>query len=302
MTKIQKISRPVNGIVVQQRVLDGFINATAMCVAHNKKIDSWFRTNETFQLFLALAENLDLNFNYSDLSNLDVARLSASNYAEIFPQLIVSKRGSPETGGGSWLHPDLAIQLAQWCSPPFALQVSGWIRDWMTTGQNPLWKQRDIDRVIYRDVLKDEARLRMTDQVKVYLQQIKKYDDQKYRGDFFAKVHDNINIAVTTETAKQMKIRLSQILGREVKQDEFIRDYFPALHLTRYISLCEAVANFMIRDALHPETAIERAIEIALPANYIAEQIDFVEHINFVRQRLGQPILGQGNSGFFLGQ
>lgn len=95
-----------------------------------------------------------------------------------------------------------------------------------------------------------------------------------------------------------MKKRLSQILGREVKDSELIRDHFPALYLTRYISLCEAIANFMIREKLQPDTAIERAIEIALPANYVAKQIDFVEHINFVRQRLGQPILSQGNSGF----
>jgi hypothetical protein len=28
-----------------------------------------------------------------------------------------------------WIHPDLAIQLAQWISPIFALQVSKWIRE-----------------------------------------------------------------------------------------------------------------------------------------------------------------------------
>jgi hypothetical protein len=27
---------------------------------------------------------------------------------------------------GSWIHPDLAVQLAQWISPKFALQVSRW--------------------------------------------------------------------------------------------------------------------------------------------------------------------------------
>lgn len=296
MPKIQKVCRDVNGIAVEQRLTDGFINATAMCVAHKKDVSEWLALEGTLRLVGALAKKLKINPIPGKVGNSVYTRVSA-----IYPTLVITKRGSPETGGGTWVHPKLAVHVGQWCSEEFALQVSDWIEEWMTTGQNPLWKQGDIDRVIYRDVLKDEARLRMTDQVKVYLQQIKKYDDQKYRGDFFAKVHDSINIAVTTETAKQMRIRLSQILGREVKQNELIRDYFPALHLTRYISLCEAVANFMIRDALHPETAIERAVEIALPANYIAEQIDFVEHINFVRQRLGQPILVQGSSGFFPG-
>jgi hypothetical protein len=35
---------------------------------------------------------------------------------------------------GSWIHPDLAIQLAQWISPSFALQVSEWIRTLFTDG------------------------------------------------------------------------------------------------------------------------------------------------------------------------
>ena len=34
----------------------------------------------------------------------------------------------------TWLHPDLAIQLAQWLSPEFALQVSSWIRELYANG------------------------------------------------------------------------------------------------------------------------------------------------------------------------
>ncbi|MCC5637621.1 hypothetical protein LC593_17600 [Nostoc sp. CHAB 5844] len=38
MSEIQKISKDVNGITVEQRITDGFINGTAMCVAHGKDI------------------------------------------------------------------------------------------------------------------------------------------------------------------------------------------------------------------------------------------------------------------------
>lgn len=296
--KNKKISREVNGITVEQRLADGFLNATAMCATHGKDLTQWFRTKETLELFCALlADNSDI-FNPVDLQDLDISRLSGSKYSEMFPSLITSKRGSPQAGGGTWLHPDLAIQLAQWCSPAFAIQVSRWIREWMTTGQNPMWAQQDIDRVLYRDALKDEARLRMTDEVKIYLQQIQRYDDQKFRGEFFARVHDAINIAITGETAKSMRIRVSQILGREVKECELIRDYFPALVLQKYISICESSANYMLRDQLEPLVAVEKAIDYALPANYLPTPIDFVEHINFVRQRLSQPSIGSGGSGF----
>lgn len=84
----------------------------------------------------------------------------------------------------------------------------------------------DIDRVGLRASLKDDARLRMTDQVKVHLEQIRRYDDKKFRGQFFSRVHDAINVAVTGETAGQMRDRLSLLIGRQVKPGELLRDYF----------------------------------------------------------------------------
>lgn len=294
MTKNQRISRNVNGITVEQRVTDGFINGTAMCVAHGKKINDWFGNDETIELVEALATDLGLSIKDGISRNSGVMEVSAA-----YPQLVISKRGSPENGGGTWLHPDLAIQLAQWCSAPFAIQVSRWVREWMTTGQNPVWSQADIDRVQYRDALKDEARLRMTNQVKIYLEQMRRYDDKKYRGIYFAKVHDGLNTLITSETSKQMRLRLSQLLGREVKECELIRDYFPAIVLQRYISMCEAAANLMIREDLQPLLAVERAAEIVLPANYLPAPIDFVEHIKLVRYRVAALSSGQGSLDFF---
>jgi hypothetical protein len=293
MTKNQKISRDVNGITVEQRVTDGFINGTTMCVAHSKKINDWFRTGEVLELFFALADDLELGGKDENSRNLDAVKLSASKYAQLFPELVISRSGSPENGGGTWLHPDLAIQLAQWCSAPFAIQVSRWVRDWMTSGQNPIWVIDDVDRLTSRNALKDDARLRMTAQVKIYLEQIKRYDDAKYRGMFFAQVHDSINCAITGETAKQMRVRLSQTLGKNIKESELIRDYFPTLDLQRYIALCEASANFMLRENLHPLTAVERAAEIVLPASYIPRSIDFTENISSVRGRLITLLSGQ---------
>jgi hypothetical protein len=256
---------------VHQRVADGYINLNQMAEAAGKRIDNWTRLQETQDL-IAVFES-EPEGDPSDLRDRP-------------PALITIRGGSG--GGGTWAHPDIAIQFAQWCSPAFALQVSRWVREWLTTGRSPL---ADIDRVGLRSGLKDDSRLRMTDQVKVYLEQIERYDDKKYRGIFFSKVHDAINVAVTGETSKQMRDRLSALIGRAVKQDELIRDYFPAEVLQRYISMCEASANFMIREDLQPLTAVERAAEIVLYAGYRPTPINFVEHIKFVRQRL---ITGQG--------
>ena len=152
--KVAKFVRRVNNVDVEQRATDGFINGTAMCIAHGKDINQWYRTWDTLELFVALADQMGIphkfgNFNFRtkcfegeiksvELQNLDVTKLSGAKYAEFFPGLIFVKRGSPAIGGGALLHPDLAIQLAQWCNKPFAIQVSQWVREWFITGYNPI--------------------------------------------------------------------------------------------------------------------------------------------------------------------
>lgn len=144
----------------------------------------------------------------------------------------------------------------------------------------------DIDRVGLRAALKDDARLRMTDQVKVHLEQIRRYDDKKYRGKFFARVHDTLNVEVTGETAGQMRDRLGKLLGRKVKPGELLRDYFPITSLQSYIAMCETSANLMLKRGAHPLDAVREAAELALPVTHIAEPIDFVEHIKLVQGRV----------------
>ena len=44
----------------------------------------------------------------------------------------------------TWIHPKLAIQLAQWISPEFALQVSDWILDLFTFGKVDINLNKEI--------------------------------------------------------------------------------------------------------------------------------------------------------------
>jgi len=263
------IAHNLNASTIHQRASDGYINLNQIADAADRRVDNWLRLQEVQDLIHEFESQQNLHS--SDLRNVKPA--------------FVTSRARADRGGGTWAHPDIAIQFAQWCSPAFALQVSRWVREWMTTGRNPL---TDIDRTGLRDTLKDDSRTRMTDQIKTYLEQIKRYDDKKYRGQYFIKVNDAINRAITTETAKEMRNRLSDLIGREVKKGELIRDYFPILFLNKYISLCEAAANLMLREGQQPLIAVERAAEIVLPANYIPKPIDFVEHIKNVRLRIVQ--------------
>lgn len=257
------ISHNHNQTLINQRYKDGYINLTAMAQAEGKLIADYLRLDTT----KAFLEELSKTMGIPIVSLVEV------------------KTGR---NGGTWGHPQVAIHCGQWCSPAFAVLVTRWVTTWMTTGQNPL--QSDLDRMIYRDTLKDESRLRMTDQIKEYLESIQSYDNRKYRGQYFARVHDRINLVIAGETAKQMRARLSELLGREVKDSELLRDYFPALMLQRYISICEATANLII-EGQNPLDAVDRAKAIVLARGYLPQKIDFVESIKFVRQR---AITGQG--------
>jgi KilA-N domain len=46
--------------------------------------------------------------------------------------LIQSMKGGDIRFQGTWVHPQVAINLAQWLSARFAVQVSQWIYDWMS--------------------------------------------------------------------------------------------------------------------------------------------------------------------------
>ncbi|MGK7898273.1 MAG: KilA-N domain-containing protein, partial [Xenococcus sp. (in: cyanobacteria)] len=252
------------GREIHQRIIDGYINLNQMAEANGKRIDNWLQNQSTKNLLSEIERQ------QNKLPGLPGSLLE--------PLITIEGRD-----GGTWAHPDIAIQFAQWCNPAFALQVSRWVREWMTTGRNPL---ADMDRVGLRDSLKDDSRIRMTDQVKEYLEQIKRYDDRKYSGIYFAKVHDAINQAITGETAKQMRERFSKELKQKIKQNELIRNYFPSKTLQLYISMCEASANLMLKKGRQPLTAVEEAADLVLPANYIPDPINFVEHIKEVRSRL----------------
>jgi hypothetical protein len=48
-----------------------------------------------------------------------------------------------EINQGTFAHPDIAIQIAQWRSPKFALQVSRWIHELLTTRKAELGNEKN---------------------------------------------------------------------------------------------------------------------------------------------------------------
>jgi hypothetical protein len=130
--KIEELKRPqeivelkleciLNGITVLAREGDGYINATQLCQAGGKLFASWKRLDSTLDLIKELEIDTGIPQN----------------------NLIYIKRGnSQKITQGSWIHPDLAVQLAQWISPKFALQVSRWVRELSSTGSIKLYQEK----------------------------------------------------------------------------------------------------------------------------------------------------------------
>jgi len=96
---------------------DGYVNATLLCKASGKRIDNWMCLETTKKLHHEFFNSLGSQ----GVKSLDCLQ---GKY------------------GGTFIHPDLAVQLAQWISPSFALQVSRWIREIMLTGRVELGNEK----------------------------------------------------------------------------------------------------------------------------------------------------------------
>jgi hypothetical protein len=103
----------LNNVVITSRPLDHYVNATQLCQAGGKKFSHWFSLDTTKELINELSAD---------------AGIPASGLVE------TKRGGNDKSKQGSWIHPDLSIQLAQWISPKFAIQVSKWIRTLFSDG------------------------------------------------------------------------------------------------------------------------------------------------------------------------
>jgi hypothetical protein len=106
----------LNNIIIESRNTDNYINATQLCQAGNKKFNNWFRMDSTKLLIKELEKEIE--------TTDDALKRASSS----LPIIEINKGSKDKNDQFTWIHPDLAIQLAQWISPSFALQVSKWIR------------------------------------------------------------------------------------------------------------------------------------------------------------------------------
>jgi KilA-N domain len=106
------IKRQHANTLISQRAKDGYINATAMCKAAGRHFKHYNENANTKAFVAALAAE---------------AGIPTS-------ELIQSVSGGVPELQGTWVHPQVAIHLAQWLSPQFAVQVTQWVFEWISGG------------------------------------------------------------------------------------------------------------------------------------------------------------------------
>lgn len=106
------ILREFNGKSIRHRA-DGFMSLTDMCESHGKLFADWNRLKATKDYLKAL-----LDKHYGDSHNGPIESKVG---------------GTPETTG-TWGDRRVAMRLAQWLSPEFAIQVDEWVVELMEVG------------------------------------------------------------------------------------------------------------------------------------------------------------------------
>lgn len=276
MGKLLPFSRVVNGIIVDQRRTDGFINGTAMCVAHGKDIANWLKTDDTWELVCAVAVEENIQSKSPKKGISVYTRVSAT-----FPQLVISRQGSPENGGGTWLHPDLAVQLAQWCNKPFAVQVSRWIREWILTGKNPVkvdadqefeaWQQRYNIRVFLKDFLRPELM-----NATVCWAQASRISPRTCCSD----VHDAMNERIQGAKSKGIKT------AYELPLFTLLRDHLDVHPLVSYSAINKLAKNDIEENGTNPIEAVHKACDRYLGSSYIPKVYPKAENLYKKGKRL----------------
>jgi len=218
--KKEKSTLNFNDVVIVSRADDNYINATQLCQAGGKKFSHWYSLDTTKELINELTKN----------ETAPDAGITASATHSLIE---FNKGGNDKNNQITWIHPDLAIQLAQWISPKFALQVSKWIRTLFTTGTV------SVDVKLLED---KEKEIKLKDQKIQLLEDT--YNKKQKRKDY----PNNIIYMLTTKENKKDRI---YIIGKATILKDRLSGYNKtAEHEVIYYKQCKSYDSLLFIENL----------------------------------------------------
>jgi hypothetical protein len=140
------------GYNIEHREGDGYINVTNLCKADKKKFSNWKRLEKTCVFLTALSSSIDIHIN----------------------ELVRYKMGSIHEKA-TWVHPYVAINIAQWISPQFDVKVSSWVYEAMMTGKVDISnttsykKIQKENKILKNKYLKRHPRVEYKDKYVIYI-------------------------------------------------------------------------------------------------------------------------------------
>jgi hypothetical protein len=141
----------INNVNIISRPKDNYINATLLCQTDNKKFHDWYCLDNT-KILINKLDNI-INNQY----NTDIKIL-----------LIDINEG--KNNQDTWIHPKLAIQLAQWISPDIAIQVSNWIINLLKEKELKLIKEKEDEIKLLRNMcMKKQKRIDYPEKNVIYI-------------------------------------------------------------------------------------------------------------------------------------
>jgi len=125
------IKHQVNDSIITQRESDGYINASDLCKAAGKRWHNYIRNETTGHFVRALEAKTRIRV-LGLIQEVTTAGVTAI-----------------------WVHPKVAIHLAQWLSADFAVQVSEWVYDWLNEGKKPSGAPAELPKHLQRYLAND---------------------------------------------------------------------------------------------------------------------------------------------------
>lgn len=222
MAKVKKETMEAKGFSIQIYTEDfknDYISLTDIARYKNKEepkdvVKNWLRVRDTIE-FLGLWENIH-NPNFKGVEFDSFRKESGSNAFTLSPQRwientnaigMVSKSGR---GGGTFAHPDIAMEFASWISPEFKLYI---IQDYkrLKSDEN---SKLSLGWNLNREISKINYKIH-TDAIKEYLLKDLTREQLSYK---YASEADMLNVALFNKRAKQWHDENPNIKGN-------MRDY-----------------------------------------------------------------------------
>ena len=137
-------------------------------------------------------------------------------------QLIdIKKGGNDKKAQGSWIHPDLAVQLAQWISTVFAIKVSKWIRELCITGKVIVGEEKKSEELLelQRELLNTKKEMKKLENKHTNLLEKRQYHKYKKGSGFYIITDMESNVIAVKPGIDKVDVNVRLQQHRSTKPD-----------------------------------------------------------------------------------